>query len=86
MIKKRTYAIIYAMQILDHYLNAVVFTNKSDNKPPQYLLESVFTNKNIQQCEMKLSGYNYKIEALAGSDDTCADLLSKIKKCLSQNP
>ena len=39
-------------------------------------------DKKQQQWALKLSGYNCRIEYLAGRDNTCADLLSRIPKQL----
>ena len=55
---------------------------KTDHKPLKYLLEAEWTNKKIQQWALNLSGYNCKIEYLAGKDNTCADLLSRIPEQL----
>ena len=80
--KKEAFAILYAVQKLDYYLSGAVFTIKTDHQPLKYLLEAELTNKKIQQWALKLSGYNCKIEYLAGRDNTCADLLSRIPKQL----
>ena len=82
MIKKEAFAILYAVQKLDYYLSGAVFTIKTDHQPLKYLLEAELTNKKIQQWALKLSGYNCKIEYLAGRDNTYADLLSRILKQL----
>ena len=69
VIEKEAYAIMYAVQKLDYYLSRAVFTIKTDHKPLKYLLEAEWINKKIQQCALKLSGYNCKIEYLAGKDN-----------------
>lgn len=58
--EREAYTIMYTLQKLDYYLNAAVFTIKTDHKPLQYLLEADMTNKNIQQWALKLSRYNSK--------------------------
>lgn len=82
VIEKEAFAILYAVQKLDYYLSGAVFTIKTDHQPLKYLLEAEWMNKKIQQWALKLSGYNCKIEYLAGRDNTCADLLSRILKQL----
>ena len=60
------------------------FVIKTDHKPLQYLFEANWTNKKIQQWALRLSGYNCRIEYLAGRENTCADLLSRIPKLLER--
>lgn len=84
VIERETYAIICDLQKLDYYLSRATFTIKTNHRPLQYLLETKWTNKKIQQWALKLSGYNCKIEYLAGRDNICADLLSKIPKKLKR--
>lgn len=85
MIDREAYAIMYALQKLDYYLSGVMFTIKTDHKPLQYLLETDWANKKIQQRGLKLSGYKCKIEYLAGKNNTCADLLSRIPQKKNNN-
>ena len=73
---------MYTVQKLDYYLSRAVFTIKTDHKPLKYLLEAEWMNQKIQQWALKLSGYNCKIKYLAGKDNTCADLLSRISEQL----
>lgn len=82
VIEKEAYAIVYALEKLNYYLSGATFVIKTDHKPLQYLFEADWTNKKIQQWALKLSGYNCKIEYLAGRENTCADLLSRIPKQL----
>jgi len=84
VIEKEAYAIVYALEKLNYYLNGATFVIKTDHKPLQYLFEADWTNKKIQQWALKLSGYNCKIEYLAGRENTCADLLSRIPKQLER--
>ena len=42
-----------------------------------YLLESLVQNKKIQLWALSMSGYNCTIEYIAGTTNTCADLLSR---------
>lgn len=77
VIEKEAYAIYYSLQKLDYYLHNAEFTIKTDHKPLKYLLEAPMTNKRIQMWALSIAGYNCKIEYIPGSQNTCADLLSR---------
>ncbi len=76
-VEKEAYAIHYALQKLDHYLHGAQFIIKTDHKPLKYLLDSPMQNKKIQLWALSMAGYNCSIEYIAGSTNTCADLLSR---------
>ena len=76
-IEKEAFAIHYSLQKLDYYLHNSRFVIKTDHKPLKYLLESPIQNKKIQLWALGMSGYNCKIEYIAGTENTCADLLSR---------
>ena len=82
LIEKEAFTIMYALKKLDYYLSGVVFTIKTDHQPLRYLLEAEWTNKKIQLWAFKFSGYNCRIDYLAGKDNTCTDLLSRLPKQL----
>ena len=77
-IEKEAFAIHFALQKLDHYLHNAEFIIRTDHKPLKYLLESPMQNKKIQLWALGISGYNCKIEYIAGPENTCADLLSRL--------
>lgn len=77
VVEKEAYAIYYSLQKLDFYLHNAEFTIKTDHCPLKYLLESPMTNKRIQMWALSIAGYNCKIEYIPGSQNTCADLLSR---------
>ena len=77
-IEKEAYAIYYSLQKLDHYLHNAEFTIKCDHRPLKYLLESPIRNKTISLWALSIAGYNCKIEYLAGTDNSVADLLSRV--------
>lgn len=76
-IEKEAFAIHYALQNLDHYLNGAEFKIKCDHKPLKYILDSPMQNKKIQLWALGISGYNCKVEYISGTENTCADLLSR---------
>ncbi|CAC5369707.1 unnamed protein product [Mytilus coruscus] len=70
---------------LDHYLHNAEFTIKTDHKPLKYILESPMQNKKIQLWALGITGYNCKIEWLAGTENTIADYLSRIPNQIEVN-
>ena len=76
-IEKEAFAIHYSLQKLDYYLHNSMFVIKTDHKLLKYLLESPIQNKKIQLWVLGMSGYNCKTEYIAGTENTCADLLSR---------
>lgn len=76
-VEKEAFAIHYALQKLDHYLHNATFVIKTDHKPFEYLLDSPMKNRKIQLWALGISGYNCRIEYIAGTENTCADLLSR---------
>ena len=78
IIEKEAYAIYYSLQKLDHYLHNAEFVIKCDHKPLKYILESPIQNKKIALWALSISGYNCRIEYLAGTENTVADLLSRV--------
>ncbi len=79
-IEKEAYAIYYSLQKLDHYLQNFEFVIKTDHKPLKYILDSPMQNKKIQlwALSMHVAGYNCRIEYIAGTDNSVADLLSRV--------
>ena len=77
-IEKEAFAIHFALQKLDHYLHNAEFIIRTDHKPLKYLLDSPMQNKKIQLWALGIAGYNCKIEYIKGTDNSCADLLSRI--------
>ena len=77
VVEKEAFAIHFALQKLDYYLHNAQFIIKTDHKPLKYLLESPMQNKKIQLWALSMSGYNCSIEYIAGTTNTCADLLSR---------
>lgn len=77
-IEKEAFAIHYALQKLDHYLHNAIFIIRTDHCPLRYILESPIQNKKIQLWALSIAGYNCKIEYVAGTDNSVADLLSRM--------
>ena len=77
-IEIEAYAIYYSLQKLDHYLHNAEFTIFCDHKPLKYLLESPMQNKKVSFWALSIAGYNCKIEYLAGTKNSVANLLSRV--------
>ena len=77
VVEKEAFAIHFALQKLDYYLHNAQFVIKTDHKPLKYLLESPMQNKKIQLWALSMSEYNCTTEYIAGTTNTCADLLSR---------
>ena len=77
VVEKECFAIHFGLQKLDYYLHNSQFVIRTDHKPLKYLLDSPMQNKKIQMWALSMSGYNCTIEYIAGTTNTCADLLSR---------
>jgi hypothetical protein len=77
-IEKEAYAIHFALQKLDYYLHSAEFIIRTDHRPLKYLLESKMQNRKIQLWALGIAGYNCTIEYIPGTENTCADLLSRL--------
>ena len=84
-IERECYSIFYSLTKLDHYLHNVEFTIKCDHKPLKYLLESPMQNKKVSLWALTISSCRCKIEFLKGSENSVADLLSRVDDNRSQN-
>ncbi|OOZ03087.1 hypothetical protein BOW22_11585, partial [Solemya velum gill symbiont] len=76
-VEKEAYAIHYSLQKLHHYLHRSRFVIRTDHAPLKYLLESPMKNRKIQLWALSMASYNCKIEYLKGTENVCADLLSR---------
>ena len=85
VIEKEAFAIHFSLQKLDYYLHNASFVIPTDNKPLKYLLESPMQNEKIQLWALSMSGYNCSIEYIAGTTNTCADLLSRHPDNIKKN-
>ena len=76
-IEKEVFAIHYSLQKLDYYLHNARFVIRTDHKPLKYLLESPIQNKKISLWALGMAGYSCSVEYIPGTENTCADLLSR---------
>ena len=81
-VMKEAFAIHYALNKLHYYLWNAKFTIRTDHMPLKYLLTSEQKNRKLQAWALNIGSYNCDIEYLKGSDNICADLLSR---CYDKN-
>ena len=77
-IQKEGFAIVYALEKLNHYLQGAKFVIRTDHKPLKYLFSAEMKNRKIQMWAIKISAYNCSIEYLEGKKNTRADMLSRL--------
>ena len=77
-IEREAYAIIYAIEKLRPYLVGARFTVYTDHKPLRSLFQAEIKNFRIQRWSMYISETGCKIEYRKGSNNTCADMLSRL--------
>ena len=77
IVMKEAYAIHYALNKLDYYLRNAKVRVRCDHQPLKYLLSSEQKNRRLQAWALTIGSYNCQIEYLKGSDNVCADLLSR---------
>ena len=76
-IQKEGFAIVYALEKLNHYLQGAKFVIRTDHKPLKYLFSAKMNNRKIQMWAIKISANNCSIEYLEGKKNTRADMLSR---------
>jgi hypothetical protein len=76
-VEKEAFAIHFALQKFDPYLHNAKFVIRTDHKPLKHLLDAPMKNKKIHLWALSIAGYNCQIEYIPGTENTCADLLSR---------
>ena len=78
--EKETYAIVYAVNKLRHYLYGSKFLIMTDHKPLRSLFTAEMKNARIQRWAIMLSEFGCGVEYLAGKDNIPADALSRVNE------
>lgn len=78
-VEREAFSIIYGLQKLRPYLLGSDLTIVSDHKPLKNLFSNNIKNSKIQRWAVILAEYGAPIEYCKGSDNTQADMLSRIK-------
>ena len=76
-IEKECLAIVWAIQKLKVFLYGREFILLVDNKPLVYLNEANLKNARVMRWAMFLQDWSFRVESIKGSDNHCADYLSR---------
>lgn len=77
VIEKECLAIIWALQKFQVYLYGRTFILQTDHQPLVYLQKAKVSNGRLMRWALHLQSYNFRIEAIKGSDNVGADFLSR---------
>ena len=83
--EKEAFAIHYALNKLHYYLYNTKFVIKTDHQPLKYLFSAEQKNRRIQSWALTIGSYNCTIEYLKGTENVCADLLSRSPPANEEN-
>ena len=78
-IEKEAFAVVYALKKLWPYLLGARFVIYTDHKPLKAFFSSPLQNVKLQRWAITISEYGAAIEYKAGSENTRADMLSRIR-------
>ena len=76
--EREAYAIIYSLKKLRAYLQGAEFTIYTDHKPLRSLFQCEVKNTRVQRWAILISEFGPKIEYRSGSNNTRADMLSRL--------
>ena len=74
---KELFAIMYALQRLHCFVYNADVTILTDHQPLRYLFSAELSNRKYQAWALKIAAYNCKIQYIKGTNNVCADLLSR---------
>ena len=78
VIEKECLAIVWAVKKFAQYLHGQRFTVQSDHEPLKYLQGMKATSSRLMRWALVLQPYDIHIEAIPGSENCGADLLSRV--------
>ena len=79
-IEKECLAIVWALKRFNIYLYGVQFVLQVDHEPSKYVNSAKFSNSRLMRWVMFLQSYNFRVEAIKGSDNVGADYMSRVIK------
>ena len=79
-IEKECLAIVWALKRFNIYLYKVQFVLQVDHEPLKYVNSAKFSNGRLMRWAMFLQSYNFRVEAIKGSDNVGADYMSRVIK------
>ena len=79
-VKKECLAIVWGFKKFHVYLYGVSFVLQMDHKPLKYMNSAKFANRPLMCWAMFLQSYNFRVEAIKGSENVGADYLSRVQE------
>lgn len=79
VIERECLAIVFAIKKFEKYLYGKEFTIQTDHQPLAYIQRSRVENSRIMRWALFLQNYQFRIEAIKGSQNVGADYLSRLE-------
>ena len=79
-IEKECLAIVWGIKRFHLYLYSVPFVLQTDHEPLKYMDSAKYTNARLLRWAMFLQSYNFKVEAIKGSENVGVDYLSRVEE------
>ena len=79
-IEKECLAIVWGFKRFHLYLYGVPFVLQTDHEPLKYMNSAKFANGRLMRWAMFLQSYNFRVEAIKGSENVGADYLSRVEE------
>ena len=80
IIERECLAIVWGFKRFHLYLYGVSFVLQTDHEPPKYMNSAKFANGRLMRWAMFLQSYNFRVEAIKGSENVGADYLSRVEE------
>ena len=79
-IENECLAIVWGFKRFHLYLYGVPFVLKTDHEPLKYMNSAKFAKGRLMRWAMFLQSYNFRVEAIKGSENVGADYLSRVEE------
>ena len=79
-IEKECLVTVWGFKRFHLYLYGVPFVLQTDHEPLKYMNSAKFVNRRLMCWAMFLQSYNFRVEAIKGSENVGADYLSRIQE------
>ena len=79
-IEKECLAIVWGFKRFHLYLYGVPFVLQTDHEPLKYMNSAKFANGRLMRWAMFLQSYNFRVDAIKGSENVGADYLSRVEE------
>jgi hypothetical protein len=77
-VEKECLAVVWAFEKFQNYLLGKTFVLQTDHAPLQYLRTAKYQNSKLMRWSMLLQPYKYVVKYIRGSENFCADYLSRM--------